>query len=53
MLVAVTEMNQKDEIDALVMALKELSPKPAVKKIAKTKGNVKGTKKTARTRRAR
>jgi glycine cleavage system protein P-like pyridoxal-binding family len=39
MLLAVTEMNRKDEIDALVEALKELSPKPkkAAKKTAPKK----------------
>jgi glycine dehydrogenase subunit 1 len=38
-LLAVTEMNRKDEIDALVEALKELSPKPkkAAKKTAPKK----------------
>ncbi len=47
MLVAVTEMNRKEEIDALVAALKELAPKPA-RKVVKTARQVAPKKAAAR-----
>jgi len=57
MLVAVTEMNTKDQIDELVAALKEFAPKPATKatkKAAKAaKKTTQGTKTPKGTRRAR
>jgi hypothetical protein len=54
MLVAVTEMNTKEQIDELVAALKELTPKPP-KKAVKKPAPKKAVKKTVRasTRRAR